>query len=1099
MAGVRAWLESLGLGRYAEAFERHEIGTDLVDQLDHDTLREIGVATLGHRLRILRAAAQAQAEPSRATEPAPAAAERRNLTILFCDLVGSTALSTRLDPEDYREVLGAYHRAVTEAAGRAGGHMAQFLGDGALVYFGYPAAQEDAAERAVRMALDLREATRRIEVEPGGGLEVRVGVATGLVVIGERGPSPAEDAMALGETPNLAARLQGAAAPGEVLVSEATRRLVGQAFRLEPLPARDLKGFPEPVPAWRVAGPGFTEDRFDARAAGRLAPCLGRERELAALRAAWGDAAGGAGAVFMLRAEAGMGKSRLVRELAAGEGGPARELRLQCAPQHSTAMLHPVRRMLAREAGFRPEDDARARLDKLQELLGEAPGGVEARTLIAGLLELPLDSFPPLGLSPELRRRRLLEALTELLVARLSGEGPALAVFEDLHWADPTTLELIGALAAAAADRPALILLTFRPEFVPPWTGLPRAELCDLHPLGAEATERLIAHVAGGEAIAPELRAVLADRSGGVPLFVEELAKAVVEARAAGGEAALAGEVPLTLLDTLMARIDRLAEARHVAQTGAAIGREFDEDLLAAVSEAGGEAVRSGLARLAEADLASPAGESGRWMFRHALIRDAAYRSLTRRSRRALNGRIARALLERGRAGGEAAPELVARHFDEAAEPGAAAAQWLSAGRRAWRRTAVKEARARLEQGIESVAAMAPGDARDALELQLRLTLGLVQLAGVSYGSPEAEAAFARARELSRSVRDPEVLVPFHLGFGAVQVMQGHAEAGHAELARMVEAAGEDPRLGVYAASMMTWSHFNRAAFAEAVRWGERVEALVEAHGWDPRGARLSTSDPVVVARCFAAAAHWALGRSERAERLAASALVYARALPFDPYSVDYARVNGVCRIAELCGRWDRLLQEADRAIEASRRGGYEFAAGFTLFYRGRALDALGRSAEAAEAISASLESSRSMGVRYHAPHFRGALAAALARAGRTAEAETALEGLEAEVEESGELWQRADVRVARARACEALDRPEEAEAAWRSAAEAAEAIGSAAFHLRASAGLARHLAARGEAASARDVLAASRAALPEEARTEDLAEADDLLGRLLA
>ena len=617
----------------------------------------------------------------------PPAAERRQLTLVFVDLVGSTALAARLDPEDTREVVAAYQRAVAAELARYEGHVAKFLGDGVLAYFGWPAAHEDDAERAVRAGLAALSAVAGITPADGTRLAARVGIATGLVVVGDLiGEGSAREEAVVGETPNLAARLQALAEPGTVVIAERTRQLVGGLFELADLGSHAVKGLAEPVRAWRVVGEGVAESRFDARQAGAATLLVGREHELGLLLDRWARAKDGEGQVVLLSGEAGIGKSRLVRALRerlAGE--PHTWLGQFCSPYHANTALHPVIGLLERAAGLRREDPTAVQLDKLEAMLGRAVDDAgEAAPVLADLLGIPAaERYPSLDLSPQQRKERTFQVLLDQL-AGLAAQGPVLALYEDVHWADATTLELIGRVAERVQPLPVLALVTSRPGFAPAWAGHGHTTLLSLSRLGRQEGGAMIGRVAG-KALPPEVLAQVLARTDGVPLFVEELTRAVLESgllRDEGDRYALAGPlpplaIPSTLQDSLMARLDRLAPVKEVAQVAAVIGREFAFDLLEAVVPPGGD-LRAALDQLVAAELVFRRGEAA-YAFKHALVRDAAYESLLRGRRQQLHGRIAAALEERFPDVAAAQPELLAQHYAGAGLAEQATCYWLTA------------------------------------------------------------------------------------------------------------------------------------------------------------------------------------------------------------------------------------------------------------------------------------------------------------------------------------------------------------------------------------------------------------------------------------
>ena len=596
------WLRQLGLERYEQAFRDNDIVPSVLPALTDADLKELGL-TLGHRRLLLKAIHElertgtaADARPSEPTRaPASATAERRQLTVLFCDLVGSTQLSAQLDPEDVGAVIRSYQERCGEVVSRWEGHIAKYMGDGVLAYFGWPRAHEDDAERAVRAGLDLSKEVGQLSATDGAPLSARIGIATGVVMVGDLvGEGAAQERRVVGDTPNLAARLQALAEPGAVVISEGTRRLLGGLFELADLGAHELKGFGEQVSAWRVVGAGKAESRFEALHGRHLLPLVGREEELQLLLARWRRAADGEGQVVLLSGEAGIGKSRIVqalREQLSGQHYTA--LSHYCSPHHSASALYPVIGLLERAAGFTREDSTDVRLDNLEALLAQGTERLaEAVPLIAAVLGIaPGERYPSPNLSPQRKAQRTLEVLVEQ-VEGLASRQPVLALYEDAHWMDPTTLAMLGLLIERVQYLPILVLITSRTEFVPPWSGHAHVTQLSLARLTRRHGGAIVARLAGAKALPEEVLDQIVARTDGVPLFVEELTKTVLESgllQDAGDHYDLAAPlsslaIPSTLQDSLMARLDRLAPVKEIAQTAAAIGREFDYQLLAAVS-----------------------------------------------------------------------------------------------------------------------------------------------------------------------------------------------------------------------------------------------------------------------------------------------------------------------------------------------------------------------------------------------------------------------------------------------------------------------------------------------------------------------------------
>jgi class 3 adenylate cyclase len=727
MQQVADWLEKLGLGQYAHRFAENGVDLSVLPDLTDQDFEKLGVL-LGHRRKMLRAIAElsgveksapkAAAEASVPVAPQPHdTAERRQVTVMFSDLVGSTALSARMDPEDLREVISAYQKCVAETVQRFGGFVAKYMGDGVLVYFGYPQAHEDDAERAVRAGLALVAAVGDLKTQ--AALQTRVGIATGLVVVGDLiGSGEAQERGIVGETPNLAARLQGLAVPNSVVIAESTRKLLGNLFELEDLGARDIKGITGSARAWTALRPSGVESRFEALHASGLTELVGREEELELLLRRWSRAKTGEGQAVLLSGEAGIGKSRLTAALLeriATE--PHTRLRYFCSPQHTDSALYPIISQMERAARIAHGDTAQVKLDKLDVLLAQTSTSSQDVSLFADMLSLPNDGrYPALGLQPQQRRQKTLEALTAQVEA-LSRQNPLLMIFEDAHWADPTSLETFGLIVDRVRSLPVLLVVTFRPEFDPPWIGRPYVTALTLNRLAQRDIEAMIDRVVGNKVVPASVRHDIIERTDGIPLFVEEMTKAVLEAgsedtaqRIASAIPSSGLAVPASLQASLMARLDRLGPAKEVAQIGATIGREFFHALLAAVVRKPEAELQSALDRLVATGLLFRQGvpPQASYLFKHALVQDAAYGTLLREPRRALHARIAEALESQFTDIAESQPELLARHCSEAGEIEKAASLWGKAGQRSLERSALVEAIEQLTRALDQIATL-PG------------------------------------------------------------------------------------------------------------------------------------------------------------------------------------------------------------------------------------------------------------------------------------------------------------------------------------------------------------------------------------------------------
>jgi class 3 adenylate cyclase/predicted ATPase len=1121
---IAAWLRDLGLEQYAQAFRENDVDARVLTDLTADDLRDIGVTSVGHRRLILAAIARLAPEGAGRAEPGPSSAttgvptdrrhreaERRHLTVMFVDLVGSTALSARLDPEEFGAVLHEYQNSVSGEIARFAGHVAKFMGDGVLCYFGWPTAHEDAAERAVRAGLAIVEAVAGLATSAAKPLAARVGIATGLVVVGDLvGEGAAQEAAVVGETPNLAARLQQLAAPGAVVVTEATRRLLGTLFEFTDLGPAEVKGFAAPVRGLRVSGEGPAEGRFEALHGAGAAPLVGRDQELALLLERWRLAKAGEGQVVLLSGEPGIGKSRIVLALRERLRSEERvSLRYHGSPYHANSALHPVVEQLARAAGFARDDDDATRLAKLEALLALAVADVaEVVPFFAELLSLPTDgrfSLPPL--TPQEKNARTFRALLAQLEG-LATRSPVLMVLEDAHWVDPTTLELFDLAVQRLERLPVLLVVTYRPQFRPPWARHAHATALALNRLGRTAAEAIVDRLAAGRRPpAPLLQEIVA-KADGVPLFVEELTKAVLESgllRETADGYALDGPllplaIPATLQDSLIARLDRLASVKEVAQVGAVIGREFSREVLAAVADLGDDRLSDAMAQLVDAGLVFARGvpPDVTYTFKHALVQDAAYQSLLKSRRHQLHARAAE-ILETCLPGiAETEPERVAHHFTEAGLADRAAGWWLRAGQRAWRRAAFREAAAHLRRGIEVIASLPSTPERARLEAKLENMLAVAHL--VARGpSEEAEMALTRARALATEAGDAEEEFAAAFGQWYLNQQRMNLPAVLRLAQELLAGLGPDtPEALVLQAHHAAWmGHLMCGRHEEACRHAEVGFGLYRREAHHAMAERFAGHDAGACCRYTLGFSSQLLGHAERARDRMADALALAASLAHPQTQIVTltiaATMYALRRDAPMVRKLALLAVE-----ECGQQGVPTFGAGAELMlaWADAMLDPEPGARDRITRALAVLEERRFLVRR---PFYLGVQAEVCLQANAFADGLASTEAALACIEAGGERWYEPELHRLRGELLlrASRDGSDEAGVAFQRAIDVACVANTRWFELRAATSLARLRAERGERDQAHDLLAPVLGRFTEGFDTVHLQEAKALLDGL--
>jgi class 3 adenylate cyclase len=1116
---VGVWLRSLGLGQYEAAFRDNEIDGEVLPNLTAEDLKDLGVSIVGHRRKLLLAIGALSAAPAplppvakAVAEPTPAAAfaERRQLTVMFVDLVGSTALSARLDPEDMREVVGAYHRLCEGLIVSAGGFVAKYMGDGVLAYFGYPQAHEHDAERAVQTGLALVVATPKLNTVAGVPLAVRVGIATGLVVVGDLiGTGAAQEQAVVGETPNLAARLQGIAEPNMVVIAEGTRNLLGELFELEDLGAKELKGILGPVRSWAALRASSVESRFEALHTTGLTALVGREEEFESLLRRWSKAKTGEGQVVLLSGEAGIGKSRLTAALLqrlADE--PHTRLRYFCSPQHTDSAFYPIIGQLGRAAGLARDDTPATKLDKLDALLKESATSREDAALMADMLSLQNDGrYPARELAPQQRRQQTIEALIAQIDA-ISRQRTVLMIFEDAHWADPTSLEVFGLLIDRIQTMRVLLFVTYRPEFAPAWIGRPQVTALTLNRLGQSEVGALIDRVVGNKVLPTHIRRDIVERADGIPLFVEEMTKAVLEAEsedaatrtiAAVPSPALA--IPASLHASLMARLDRLGSAKEAAQTAAVIGREFSRALLSAVSPLPEAELQVALDRLLEAELIYRRGMSPAaiYVFKHALVRDAAYGSLLRTMRQLLHARIGDALEAGFPETATAEPELLAQHFTAAGQVERAVSYWYKSGERALQSSASLEALRQLTKGLELLDGLPNIDARNGWELEFLATLGSALIVVKGYAHPEVERVYSRAWELCENLGDsPHDWQVLH---GLWRLRHDKAEfrtaVGVAEQLMNLAERRKDVGLLVAAHRSLFYS---QAALGNLkhVRWHMReVEALYDRDRHRGLAYRLGGADPKVATLCQGAWIIWALGYADEALRDNMAALTLAREIKH-PFS-EAAALTFMAATHLFRGEARAMRDCTDEMLQATRDQNFAVFQGWAHILRGQSLAHQGANGDAVVQTEMGLACLQTV-TRNHLPFWMALLAEAHAGNGQPDEGALAIcQAIDEMTHTSQHFWESEVYRVQGEILLQrdGQAKPDESEACFHRAIRVAHAQSAKSWELRAATSLARLWRDQGKRNEACELLAAAYGWFTEGFDTRDLKEAKALLDTL--
>jgi class 3 adenylate cyclase/predicted ATPase len=1061
----------------------------------------------------------AQAQPSLQVRPLPTApspdAERRQLTVMFCDLVDSTKLSSQLDPEEYREVVRAYQSTCTEVIQRYDGHIAQYLGDGLLVYFGYPHAHEDDAQRAVRTGLGIIAAVgalnTRLEQDKGIGLAVRLGIHTGLVVVGEMGGAGRQEQLALGEVPNVCSRIQGLAAPNTLVISDATSRLVQGYFQYQDLGAQPLRGVTESMRVYHVLRESGATSRLDIAQPRGLTPLVGRESEVTLLLERWEQVKAGQGQVVLLSGDPGIGKSRLVqmlKEHVAHE--PYTRWECRSLSYYQNTALYPLTDLFQRTLQWQHDETPDEKFGKLEHALSQYRLPLEESVpLFAPLLSLPIpeDRYPPLNLSPQRQRQKMLESLVAILL-ELAERQPVLFILEDLHWTDPTTLELLNLVIEQIPTTSLLTVLTCRAHFQPSWSHRSYLSEVTVHRLSQPQIERMTTQVAGGKLLPPQVLAQIVEKTDGVPLFVEEITKAILESgqlKALDDHYALTGSfstftIPATLQDSLMARLDRLVSAKGIAQLAAVIGRRFAYDVLHAVSQLDDTTLQRELGRLVEAEIVYHRGvpPQATYTFKHALIQDAAAQSLLKSTRQHYHQRIAQVLEFQFPETAEAEPELLAHHCTEAGLIEQAVGYWYKAGQNAVQRSAHAEAIAHLRQGLELLQTLPETPQRLQRDVDLHIALGASLLAVKGFAAAEVGQTYLRARHLCQSLHDPHQLFPVLHGLWHYYYIRAEYQTAHALGEQLLTLAQQSQDSAMLVASRRAFGTtlYQLGAVAAAHTHFTQGMAL-----YDPQQHRASVflygDDEGVMCHSLDAWMLWFLGYPDQGKVRNDEAVTLAQQSAH-PFSLSF--ILSFAAIFHQFRREERWTQErAEAAISLATEQGFPYWIAFDSILRGWALVHQGQAQEGVEQITQSLMTYRATGAEILRPYWLALLAEAQGAIGEPEAGLTVVTEAMTVVDKTGERWHEPELYRLKGELLlqQNAAHQDEAETCFAQAITIAQSQQAKSWELRAATSLATLWQQQGKRKEAYDLLAPVYGWFTEGFDTADLKDAKTLLEEL--
>lgn len=1097
------WLKSNDLGRFVGIFEENEVDLAALRLLTESDLKELGLP-FGPRKRILNLLSEERALNNAAAPGGhigTPSGERRQLTVLFCDLVGFTKLASKLDPETLQTIIRPYEQACAACVSRYEGYVFTTLGDGVVAFFGFPLAHESEADRAIHAGLDIIEAITRLRIRGAGRLEVRIGIASGMVVVTSGEPN------AVGEAMNLAARLQTIAKPGSVVVSDSVRRLAEGGFEYEALGEKELKGISGLTRVYRVLGVSRVESRFEAATQRGLTPIVGRDVEISMLLDAWRHVRDtGSGRTIILRGEAGIGKSRMVSALRERLRTEASQIKLfQCSPFFVNSAFYPIRASFERMPQLGRDVDEGARLDRLEALVIDRLGlAKDDMRLIAALLSIPYqERYGAIPISPKLAKEDTMRVLIEFVRAEARA-GPTLLLFEDAHWADPTTLELLERLVDALTDIPTLLVVTARPELNSSLTVHPAVAVMNLAKFTPAQSSSLVANVVGGRALPPSLAAQIIARTDGVPLFVEELTKTILESGdliVEGDHYAYTGSsanvtIPQTLRDSLMARLDRVAVSKEIAQVGSVIGHEFSYELIAGLELMSESALGNGLRHLTTSGLATCHGEipNAVYTFSHALVHDAAYDSLLKSRRKQLHGDIAHLLEERWPETRDVAPELLAYHHTTAEQYRVAAPLWLRAGETAMQRFALPEAVTHLRTGMSAVSKLRPSKARDGMEISFRIVLGPALVAQRGWGHAEVSHILEPAWKLAQLLRHSTAYLPILNALSVHYMCRDQLAESLRWADRLLKADAQlgDDSLQIIGHRTASACHYWLGEFAAARQSGDQVHML-----YDPERhwnlASLTNSDPFTGEGIYRSQFLWMMGYPDQAlvANQAMEANARRRGHPFD---LAFALTLGAQLFDFLCDS-DALLRRTEEAERISKDRGIALLGEIMAeISRGVAWLRAGDLTAALTQLDRGIERLMLTGHRIWIWYLKALRAEALALMGDLEGAWTLIEECVARIETGEERSHYAEVLRLKGWILILRNEPDHAVATLRKALAVARDQQAKSWELRTATTLARLLSSRGNQAEALALLAPIYDWFTEGRHTKDVKEAAQLL-----